>query len=535
MKKTIAFVLMLLLLGMTFPVPEAVDPAVGVASREDLIRIAENPGGSYVLTADVDLGGEAWTPIPFSGTFDGAGHTIGNLTVTAPGADLAVTYDGNRKQYETVCAGLFSAATGAAIRDLNLLNVKIDVDTDRHCFIGAVAGYAKETTVSNCTVTARETLKLTSVNAGVGGVIGFSEDCTVENCSVEAELQFIDTNRDVLCEEFLGGVFACGYGTVSECSVYLRGYADIYGYAHNGGVIGMFKIPRDIKKKNFSVHDSTVDVEIRFFEVTPSKRAYCKAIIGEDNKKACNLVRNKELHFKHEYSRTPDPKRPEACADPDYAAVVTEPTCSSWGYTTYTCTHCGYSYRDDYTLPAHAYTAQTFPATCLAEGRTVYTCRYCGDTYEETLPIADHTPGSWTVAKPAAPGEDGEEELRCAVCGALLETRAIPAPEPVPVGRILIDDTVLELHIGETFALDITVEPFNAANNEVLFESDDPNVASVDGAGYISAIGVGTAKITVTSADGNASASRIVIVTAADEPQQEEKEPFFLFSWLRCG
>lgn len=535
MKKTIALLLTLLLLGMAFPVPETVDPAVGIGAREDLLKIAENPGGSYVLTADIDLGGEEWTPIPFSGTFDGAGHTIGNLTVTEPGVDLAVTYDGNRKQYDTACAGLFSVANGATVKDLNLLNVEIAIETDRHCFVGAIAGYAKDMTVSGCTVTVRETLKLTSVNAGVGGVIGFSEDCTVENCSVEAELQFIDTNQDVLCEEFLGGVFACGYGTVSGCTVFLRGYADIYGYAHNGGVIGMFKIPRGVKKKSFSVHDSTVDVEIRFFEVTPSKRAYCKAIIGEDNMKACNLVRNKELHFEHEYSRTPVSKRPEMCPDPDYASVVTEATCSSWGYTTYTCTHCGYSYRDDYTLPAHAYTAQTFPATCLAEGRTVYTCKYCGDSYEETLPIADHTPGSWTVTKPAALGEEGEEELRCAVCGELLETRAIPALEPVLVDRILIDDTVLELHIGETFALDVSVEPFNAANNAVRFESSDPNVVAVDGAGYISAIGVGTAKVTVTSADGNASASRTVLVTETKQQEPEREKRFFLFSWLRCG
>lgn len=530
MKKRIALLIALLMLGMSFPTYEPQPTPVGISDREGLLRISDNPGGDYVLTADIDLGGEPWTPIPFSGTLDGAGHTVGNLTVTQPGADTATTYDGNRKQYETVFGGLFSVATDAQIRDLHLVNVKIGIETDRHCFIGAIAGYASGTTVSNCSVGVRGTLTLSSVNAGVGGMIGFSEDCVIDSCSVEAELQFIDTNTSVLCEEFLGGVFACGYGTVQNCTVFLRGYADVYGYAHNGGVIGMFKVPRSVKKKGFSVHDSSVDAEIRFFEVTPSKRAYSKPFVGEDNAKLCNLVRNKELHFVSEYTRNPEPKRPESCAAPDYAAVVTEPTCSEWGYTTYTCVRCGYSYRDEYTLPRHSYEAQTIPATCLAEGRTVYTCKYCGDTYEEPIPPADHVPGEWIVTKPATLNESGEEERRCAICGELLETREIPPLEPVLVERILLEDEVMELRVGETAVLNVSVEPFNAADNSVCFESSDPGVVRVDGAGYLCAISAGTATITVTSADGNARAVCSILVTPVTEEQKDDG-----FSFMRCG
>ncbi|MDO4846422.1 MAG: hypothetical protein Q3977_07360, partial [Oscillospiraceae bacterium] len=75
-----------------------------IASAEQLQRVRENLAGHYVLVADIDLSGyENWEPIgafqslsdapedaevpnpeyAFTGTFDGAGHTISNLTVSS--------------------------------------------------------------------------------------------------------------------------------------------------------------------------------------------------------------------------------------------------------------------------------------------------------------------------------------------------------------------------------------------------------------------------------------------------------------------
>ena len=68
-----------------------------------------------------------------------------------------------------------------------------------------------------------------------------------------------------------------------------------------------------------------------------------------------------------------------------YISVVTEPTCTERGYTTYTC-ECGDSYIDDYvdTL-GHSYTSEiTTPTTHFATGVMTYTCT-CGDTYTETI------------------------------------------------------------------------------------------------------------------------------------------------------
>ena len=89
----------------------------------------------------------------------------------------------------------------------------------------------------------------------------------------------------------------------------------------------------------------------------------------------------------------------------DYKSVVTKPTCTQAGYTTYTCS-CGDSYKSDYkdalghdykngactrcgakdpgvTPPhTHDYKAVVTKPTCTEQGYTTYTCSICGDSYK---------------------------------------------------------------------------------------------------------------------------------------------------------
>jgi len=55
---------------------------------------------------------------------------------------------------------------------------------------------------------------------------------------------------------------------------------------------------------------------------------------------------------------------------------------------------------------------------------------------------------------------------------------------------------------GNTVDLDETISPSNATNQNVSWSSDDTNVATVDANGVVTATGVGTATITVTTEDG---------------------------------
>ncbi|MDD6146464.1 MAG: DUF6273 domain-containing protein [Oscillospiraceae bacterium] len=100
----------------------------------------------------------------------------------------------------------------------------------------------------------------------------------------------------------------------------------------------------------------------------------------------------------------------------DYSSVVTSPTCTARGYTTYTC-ECGDSYVNDYTDKLdHEYTSEiTTEPTHLKEGETTYTCA-CGDTYTEAIAkLEGHTYTS-KVTKEATHLEEGETTYTCA-CG----------------------------------------------------------------------------------------------------------------------
>ena len=79
--------------------------------------------------------------------------------------------------------------------------------------------------------------------------------------------------------------------------------------------------------------------------------------------------------------------------DHEYEGIVTAPTCTEQGYTTYTCTNCGESYVGDYTDPIpHSYETVITEPTCSEQGYTTYTCKHCGESYVDdyTDPV-DHS------------------------------------------------------------------------------------------------------------------------------------------------
>lgn len=92
-----------------------------------------------------------------------------------------------------------------------------------------------------------------------------------------------------------------------------------------------------------------------------------------------------------------------------------------------------------------------------------------------------------------------------------------PVEEPTPTGPLTLDQTTLNMNQGETATLTVT-----GAEN-VLWTSSDPNVATVDDSGTVTAGVPGTATITVTTADGSQSAACTVqVATPLPEPPKEK-------------
>ena len=64
----------------------------------------------------------------------------------------------------------------------------------------------------------------------------------------------------------------------------------------------------------------------------------------------------------------------------EYEAVVTEPTCTATGITTYTCKLCQDTYTENETAAlGHDYASVVTAPTCTAAGYTTLTCKTCGD------------------------------------------------------------------------------------------------------------------------------------------------------------
>ena len=105
----------------------------------------------------------------------------------------------------------------------------------------------------------------------------------------------------------------------------------------------------------------------------------------------------------------------------DYVAVVTPPTCTEGGYTTYTCTNCGDSYVADLVDPLGHHLDEvgiiTKKPTCTETGEKVHKCADCDYVEVETLPALGHSWDQGIVTKNPTCAEEGILEFTCSVCG----------------------------------------------------------------------------------------------------------------------
>ena len=387
MKRMAAILALLWLLA--FPVVFAAETPKEIRTVEELLAIGEDPAGSYILMNDLDLTGVEWPCPDFSGTFDGNGHALLNLELTQPGATTATTIDGNQKKYDTYLVGFFGAMEKAVVKDLKLLNVRALIDIDTPCFVGGLAAHSMDSKVTGCTVTGTLELRAFDRMFGVAGLIGYGNG-TVEDCSIDVTLICTDTDPNTKDEQFMGGIFATGFMDVSGCDIRIDGYCSEFGYVHNGGITGMYmRRPIGYDYKGNLVNN-TVTGKITFFECNPDRRAYCAAeageILGNYNRisNTCDFIRDERKDYSTEL-------RPDMCLVPGYSKTVIPAGCDTYGYTLYTCTGCGYSYKDDYTHFAHTVTqwAVTLAPTLEEEGLSTGCCDLCGLEFTRTEPVLE--------------------------------------------------------------------------------------------------------------------------------------------------
>ena len=190
-----------------------------IQTVDQLKAVADDLDAHYILVADLDLGGESspWTPIgsfspyaPFTGTFDGGGHTISGLYINSGG------YAG---LFGVV--GLSGEETEAEVKNLHVDGyVSATMDQAASFYVGGITGFAgKGVEITDCSFSGVVKAESeVSAIAYAGGIVGYNFG-TISGCEV------VDSTE----------------GPVSEISASSTGYAyagGIAGYSYGGEMTG---------------------------------------------------------------------------------------------------------------------------------------------------------------------------------------------------------------------------------------------------------------------------------------------------------
>lgn len=204
---------------------ETVDDLLALAKATD----AETLGKNYRLKADLDLkdtpfNGIGSTAQPFTGMFDGQGHTISHVTINAP---------------EGENVGFFNAIKGATIRDLKLVDVEITGKAN----VGGLAGSTQvqldssdlsknvANLIGGCSVSGTVT-----GTKNVGGLVGLNEGKTDPQTlfSIASAVDKCAASVTVNGKEKTGGLVGKNGGTITKSS----SGGTVKGDTTTGGLVG---------------------------------------------------------------------------------------------------------------------------------------------------------------------------------------------------------------------------------------------------------------------------------------------------------
>lgn len=390
---------------------------------------------SGVLTADINLGKYAWLNISSSKkvVLDGADFEITGLNATA---GLFAQIGSNSYIHDLTIRGAVSGkgsagaiagyASGTAPKIANCFNYAVITSTGNN--VGGLVGYTYQNAViENCA-----NFGAVTGGSSVGGIIGgtVSNGSTITGCYNTAEISATGSKA--------GGIIG---GTSSEMTVtscYNTG--KIPGTA-SGGIAGEVKGNVNWSgtvqgKITISSCYSTVEAGSAVFGTVDtasseiSKCYYLNTLNADANAEALNEADLKDADLSDAFGPVcggypalrwqSDVTFHEAAGE----GTVTAPLCTVKGYTRYSCSKCGESYRTAYTAPlGHDFCEDldgsdnscvlTAP-TCTQPGKIVRTCRRdgCSETKEDIVPAKGHTPKDGTEQV-----FTGYKTYECAVCG----------------------------------------------------------------------------------------------------------------------
>ena len=108
------------------------------------------------------------------------------------------------------------------------------------------------------------------------------------------------------------------------------------------------------------------------------------------------------------------------------AVITKQPTCTSEGTKTKTCTKCGATVTETIAKLSHSYTTTVVAPTCTTDGYTLHKCSVCGTSYKDsTTKATGHSYGNSVVTKQPTCTSEGTAIKTCTKCNATV-TETIP-------------------------------------------------------------------------------------------------------------
>lgn len=390
---------------------------------------------SGVLTADINLGKYAWLNISSSKkvVLDGASFEITGLNATA---GLFAQIGSNSYIHDLTIRGAVSGkgsagaiagyASGTAPKIANCFNYAVITSTGNN--VGGLVGYTYQNAViENCA-----NFGAVTGGSSVGGIIGgtVGNGSTITGCYNTAEISATGSKA--------GGIIGGTSSEMTVASCYNTG--KISGTA-SGGIAGEVKGNVNWSgtvqgKITISSCYSTGEAGSAVFGTVNtasseiSKCYYLNTLNADANAEALNEADLKDADLSDAFGPVcggypalrwqTDVTFHEAAGE----GTLTAPLCTVKGYTSYSCSKCGKSYRTAYTAPlGHDFCEDldgsdnscvlTAP-TCTQPGKIVRTCRRdgCSETKEDIVPAEGHTPKDGTEQV-----FTGYKTYECAVCG----------------------------------------------------------------------------------------------------------------------